>query len=157
MELQRLPTKMFSKLRELSLAKEQEDGVRQFYLQTDINRAKIGILLFILPIVAFIFNDYQFFRLSLEFYGLASLRIGLLVGSILAWMHLGKIKNYPSYDRTILISALALMIGGGIINATRPQNFIVQVIVSCISVFIIYLVIPVDIISVLNSIYSNNR
>ncbi len=133
---------MFSKLREGFLAKEQEEGVRQFYLQTDINRAKIGILLFTIPIAAFVFNDYQFFSLSLEFYGLALLRIGLSMGSIYAWIHLGKIKNYREYDRTILISAFALMIGGGIINATRPQNFIVQVIVACISVFIIYLVIP---------------
>jgi signal transduction histidine kinase len=133
---------MFRKFRELSLAKEQEEGVRQFYLQTDINRAKIGILLFIIPVAAFIFNDYQFFRVSLEFYGLVLLRIGLLACSILAWIQLGKIKNYRSYDRTILLSAIALMIGAGIINATRPQNFIVQVIVSCISVFIVYLVIP---------------
>jgi signal transduction histidine kinase len=133
---------MFSKLREVILAKEQEDGVRQFYLPMDINRARIGILLFTIPVAAFVFNDYQFFSLSLEFYSLALLRIILLMGSVYAWIYLGRTRNYRAYDRTILLSAFTLMIGGGIINATRPQNFIVQVIVTCISVFIIYLVIP---------------
>jgi signal transduction histidine kinase len=55
---------------------------------------------------------------------------------------LGKVKSWRSYEKTISLGILAIMIGGGFINMTRPQNFIVQVIITGMSIFIIYLVIP---------------
>jgi hypothetical protein len=133
---------MFNKLRSSRLNKKQEDKCRQFYLQADINQAKIGILLFTIPFGALVFNGYWFLGLSWGFYGLAALRFSLLLGCVLLFINLPKVKDYRKYDRIITLGAFGLMIGGGILNATRPQHFLVQVIIASISVFVLYLVIP---------------
>ncbi len=132
---------MLNKLQPFKLTSAQEDSYRQFFLHTDINQAKLGILLFTIPLVGFMVNDYTFLGLTLQFYGLAALRIGLLCASVLTFMYLGKVKNYRIYDKTVFAFIFVLMVGGGIINATRPQNFIVHAIVVSISVFVIYLVL----------------
>jgi hypothetical protein len=54
------------------------DRYRQSCLATDIKQAKLGVLLLILPIVVFIFNDYLFFALTMEFYVLTALRLGFI-------------------------------------------------------------------------------
>ena len=133
---------MLNKLRSSRLTREQEDISRQFYLQADINQAKIGILLFTIPFGALVFNDYWFLGLSWGFCGLAALRFSLLLGCVLLFINLPKVKDYRKYDRIVTLGALGLMIGGGILNATRPQHFLVQVIIASISVFVLYLVIP---------------
>jgi signal transduction histidine kinase len=72
---------------------------------------------------------------------LAALRFSLLLGCVVLFINLPKVKDYRTYDWIVTLGALVLMIGDGIINATRPQHFLVQVITS-ISVFVLYLVIP---------------
>jgi signal transduction histidine kinase len=128
--------------RKLKLTKEQEEGCRQHYLPTDINQAKLGVLLLVFPFVAFIYNDYRFLNFSWEFFATVALRIIILSCIVFVFVKLGKVKNYRSYDRIVTFSCLAIMIVSGFINATRPQNYIVQIIATGISVFILYLVIP---------------
>ncbi len=118
------------------------DSFRQFYLKSDITQARIGILLFAIPLTALIFNDYFFASSSLEFYGLASLRFSLLAILFFEFFYLRKISDYRHYDKVISAATLAFIIGGGIINATRPQNFVVQTIMTDIAIFMLYLVIP---------------
>jgi signal transduction histidine kinase len=131
------------KLRQLKLNGKQEEGdCRQFYLPTDKNQAKIGVLLVTIPILCFIFNDFQLLTVPWQLWGIVALRVGLSVLSLVIFWYLGKIGNYRSYDKIITLWAIVMMVGGAIINMTRPQNFIAQVILSCISVFIFYLVIP---------------
>jgi signal transduction histidine kinase len=133
---------MFGKLRSPKLSRVQEEGCRQFYLHTDISRAKLGLLLFAIPVTAFVFNDYEFFKLTWAFFGVVALRLCLLAGAGLMFIHLSKVNNYRSYDRTVFFGSILLLIGGGVINATRPQNFIVQVIITGMTVFVWYLVVP---------------
>jgi signal transduction histidine kinase len=57
-------------------------------------------------------------------------------------MQIGKVKNYGQYDRSITAYSLIVLICSGIINATRPQNFIVQVIITIIALFVICLITP---------------
>lgn len=39
----------------------EEEGYRKYYLNADISQSKLGILLFAVPIIGFVFNDYLFF------------------------------------------------------------------------------------------------
>jgi hypothetical protein len=46
-------------------------GVSEFYIDGDITRAKIAMILFAIPVAGFIFTDYQFFNWSLDFFSLS--------------------------------------------------------------------------------------
>jgi signal transduction histidine kinase len=132
---------MFSKM-SVELTSEQEDSYRQFHLRTDVKQARLGILLFAVPLASLVFNDYHFLGLSSEFYGIAALRFGLLVYTVLVFIQIGKAASYKSYDRSITVYSFVLMVCSGIINATRPTNYIVQVLFTCIAVFVVCLITP---------------
>ena len=51
----------------------EEKGYREFYLQADIKQSKLAMMLFAIPIIGFIFNDYVFFGLSNMFYAIISI------------------------------------------------------------------------------------
>ena len=119
-----------------------EQNYRNYYLQSDIKQYKKAMLLFALPILGFIFNDYVFFGLSSMFFGLAIIRFFLLffIGFVL--VYIGKVRTYRSYDLIIFIFTLSLIIGGGIINMTRPENFVLHSFVTIISLFVLFLIVP---------------
>ena len=120
----------------------QEQAFRSLYLNQDINLARKAMILFVIPLLGFLVNDYIFFGLSEVFISLALLRSLLLILIGLEIVYIGKVKNPQSYDTFIFLGSLALIIGGGIINVTRPQFFILHSIVTIVSLLIIYLVIP---------------
>ena len=132
---------MFGRL-QLELTGDQEAKYRDFHLSKDIKQARIAILLFAVPLIAFAFNDYQFFGLSQEFYVLVVLRLGVLLYTVFLLIQIGKVTSYKSYDRSITAYTLIVLICSGIINATRPQNFIAQVIITIIALFVICMVAP---------------
>ncbi len=134
---------MIDKLSGFRLSESHEDEFRRFSLQSDVKQAKLGILMFLIPLAAFVLNDFRFFGVSPELFGLVALRIGLLCCVTFVFIFVSKIKNYHSYDNAIFWCALILMIGGGIINSSRPQNFMVQAIITIVSVFVLYLVLPI--------------
>ena len=91
---------MFGRL-QLELSGDQEDKYREFHLRKDIKQARIAILLFAVPLFGFAFNDYQFFGLSSEFFGIVALRLGLLFYTVYELIQIGKVKSYRNYDRSI--------------------------------------------------------
>lgn len=121
---------------------EDEKGYREFYFEADVKQSKLALVLFTVPIAGFFFNDYLFFGLSNVFYELISLRLALLTLIILEFFYVGKVKSYKTYDKIIFGGSLAIAIGGGIINITRPSNYALASILTIISVFVIYLVVP---------------
>ncbi len=133
---------LYAKLQQLLLDSKEGDACRQFFLPTDINQARVGILLVAIPLVSFIVNDYQFLGLSWAFYGAAALRFSFVLCSAYEFIRIDNLKNYRSYDKTVTLGSFFIMMGGALINMTRPPNFITQVIVASIFVFIVYLVIP---------------
>jgi signal transduction histidine kinase len=133
---------MKEKLVGFDLSVAQEDDFRRFSLKSDVKQAKFGILMFLIPLAAFVLNDFRFFGVSSELFGLVALRVGLLCCITFEFIFISKVKSYQSYDRAIFWGSFVLMIGGGIINSSRPQNFMVQAIITIVSVFVIYLVIP---------------
>ena len=120
----------------------ETEKYREQALATDIKQARLGILLLIIPLVLFLFNDFQFFGLSTEFYSLAFARVGFLILSVFLLAYLTKFKSYRSYEYAIFIWGLAGIILTTLINATRPQSFLFHIIQMIIIVFIAYLVIP---------------
>jgi len=127
---------------QLELPGNQEENYREFHIRKDIKQARLAILLFAVPLFVFAFNDYQFFGLSSEFYGLVALRFGLLFYTFFELIQIGKVKSYRAYDRSITAYALVVLICSGIINATRPQNSIVQVLITIIGLFVICMITP---------------
>ncbi|MGA2682656.1 MAG: ATP-binding protein [Candidatus Bathyarchaeia archaeon] len=133
---------MFGNQKLAAVKEGEEKGYREFYLQADIKQSKLAMVLFVIPIMGFIFNDYMFFSLSNMFFGIVSVRAALLFISGLELAFVGRVKSYRAYDKILFLAILALVIGGGVINATRPSNFIITSIISIISVFVLYLVVP---------------
>ncbi len=120
----------------------QEISYQELYLKADISQSKLAMLLFSVPIVGFVFNDYMFFGVSTLFYAMISIRITLLCGLLLEFTQIEKVKSYLSYDKIIFFSTLAILIGGGVINATRSGNAIITSIITIVSIFVLYLVVP---------------
>jgi signal transduction histidine kinase len=119
-----------------------EQDYRNYYLKSDINQSRKSALLFALPILGFIINDYLFFGFSSLFLGLLIIRAFLLSVTGIEVAQIERVKNPRSYDLLIFWTTLTLIIGGGIINITRPENFILHSIVTIISLFVLYLVVP---------------
>jgi len=125
-----------------NISPEQEDAFRNDSLPTDIKLARIGILLIFIPILIYVFNDYQFFGSSPEFLGLAALRVGLGIYSIALLYYLAKVRDYRTYDKSLTAWLSVAIAFNLIINLTRPENFVVPVIVVAVFVFIIFLILP---------------
>lgn len=125
-----------------NLRTENEAREREFYLKEDINQSKLAMILFAIPLAGFIFNDYLFFGISNMFYGLIFIRLALLSATGVELIYIGRVKSYRSYDKIIFVTVLAMIMGGGIINATRPSNIAITCIITIVSVFVLYLVVP---------------
>jgi signal transduction histidine kinase len=125
-----------------NLGTNNEAQEREFYLKEDINQSKLAMILFAIPLAGFIFNDYMFFGTSNMFYGLIGIRLTLLSATGLELTYVGRVKSYRNYDKIIFATVLAMIIGGGIINATRPSDIVITCIITIVSVFVLYLVVP---------------
>jgi len=68
--------------------------------------------------------------------------LGVLFYTVFVLIQIGKETSYRKYDRSVTAFTLIVLICSGIINATRPQNFIAQVIITIIALFVICMVAP---------------
>jgi PAS domain S-box-containing protein len=126
----------------LGLTPEQENDYRQTSLPIDVKQARIGTLLILVPILIYVFSDYQFFGNSLEFYALAAMRASLAIYGWWLLSYLARVRDRLSYDRSVTAWLAVAIVVNLAINFTRPENYVVHVIVVAVFVFIIYLVIP---------------
>ncbi len=120
----------------------QEDDIGQYNLSNDISRARLGLLLLVIPITLLIFVDFSMFNLDWIFYALAGMRTGLLIYTIFHILNLKKVKKYASYTKAMFTYALILITSNLIVNATEPSNFVAQSIIVMLLVFVFYLAIP---------------
>lgn len=88
-----------------------DESYREFYLQADIKQSKLAMVLFAIPLIGFVFNDYMFFGLSNMFYGVISVRVALLFITGLELSFIGKVKSYRTYDKILVFAILAMIIG----------------------------------------------
>ena len=140
-ELAKEISELFSKL-QLELIGDQEGKYGEVHLHKDIKQPRIAILLFAVALVGFSFNDYQFFGLSSEFYGLFALRLSILFYTFFELIQIGKVRSYRNYDLSITAYTLVVLICSGIINATRSQSFVIQVVITIIALFVICMLVP---------------
>jgi signal transduction histidine kinase len=125
------------------LRKNQNNSAsREYYLKQDITQSRRVSLLLILPFVGFVVNDYLFLGFSYLFYFLVAVRIASVLVVILIWVKLGMANSCRAYDKVMFWGLLASIICGGIINISRPDNFVLHSIITLVSVFGIYLVFP---------------
>lgn len=113
---------MLHEVRSFGLSAEQERSFRQYSLPSDIRQARIGILLIFVPIMVYVFNDYQFFGDSAGFYWLAILRTGLGIYSVGLLYILVRSADHLSYDKSITAWLTVSMVVNLIINLTRPRT-----------------------------------
>ncbi len=122
-------------------SKEQEEACRKFYLSSDINQARWGLAFFFLPVLAFLFNDYIIFGVSLQLACLAAIRVTMIITSLIVVVKIKKATSPISYDRLLFFVSSVLLVCGGILHFFRPENFLAHAIVTCTSIFVVYLVV----------------
>lgn len=133
---------MLRKWLTFGLTPEQENRYRSVHLPDDLSQAKMGIWLVFCAFAGFVFVDYKLFRWSWPFYSLTALRVVFLIFTLWMLHFVRKVKSYRSYDRGEFIWGLAVISTTFAIISTRPQAFIVHVIVVIVAIFITLLVIP---------------
>ena len=121
---------------------ENKEEYRHLFLEPDISQAKIVVFFIAVAIALFTIGDYLFLGISLTFFALVALRLGLISYSVLLIRHLGQLKNYRSYDLSIFAYLLLVVFSVLLINLTRPENFYFHIIIIDMAVFIFYLVMP---------------
>jgi hypothetical protein len=120
---------------------DTHNNYRQFFLASDVSQARIVVFVLALIVALYTISDYLYFGLALAFYGLMVLRIGLIGYCAFHFMHIRRVKNYRSYDTSTFAYFLVIAIGILLVNATRPENFLPQIVVIDAAIFIFYLVI----------------
>ncbi len=123
-------------------SKEQEEAYRKFSLPANINQARWGMTFFFLPILFFLINDYIIFGASLQLAALTTVRIIMITTALLAIIKIKNVTNPVSYDRFLFFASAIMLFFGGILHFSRPENFLAHAIVTSISIFAIYLVVP---------------
>ena len=111
-------------------------------LQIDIKQASIGVFLVILPLILFVFTDYEFHGASTEFIWLVVFRAGVVLYCLLQITIMTRLSDYRAYHRSITTWALVIVAFNLIVNLTQPESLIIHSIVVGIMVFVLYLVIP---------------
>ncbi len=118
-----------------------ESRRRQFYLKEDIKYARLGVVLASVPLVAFVYNDYQFFGTSDLFFAFVSARLAFLVAAVFMFAYIGRVNDYRLYDRIVFSWSMLGMCVITFIDATRPSNFLFHVIIVIMIIFLLYLVV----------------
>jgi hypothetical protein len=114
----------FSRLLDHNNAYSKETALRDYFLKNDIRQTRKVILLLTIPFLAFIVNDYMFYGFTAIFWLLCSLRFVLVFLIGLSWLKLGTVNNHKTYDKIMFSIILAAILIGGVINSTRPDNFV---------------------------------
>ncbi len=138
---------MSYKAPDIACSKINEDDFRGYYLKNDSVQARIGIALFMAPAALFIFKDFDFFGLSLMFYGLIALRICLISTCLWLIYKLGRIESYQKYDKYLFVAGLAVIAITALINLSRPSDYYLFMILDMSVIAIIYTIIPTKLVN----------
>ncbi len=140
-----MPLKQFwSQIKTVWRRASAENGknCRETYLDADIAQVRVIIIVVAVLIGVFVVNDYLFLGFNVTFYELLVLRVVLIVYAALQLMYLSNLKDFKLYDKSLFIYLLVLVFGILLINLTRPENFVTDIIIVDIAVLVFYLIIP---------------
>jgi len=135
-------SKIHKKWLSVSLPEKQENRLRQRYLKEDISQAITGIIILLIPLVAFVINDYQLFHNSPMFFSLAALRAFLVITSVCFIIYLKHIKRHQTFDMLLFIWALFGIVAVMTINLTRIQYSTMYGLIDSTFILVFYLLIP---------------
>jgi signal transduction histidine kinase len=126
----------------LSIKKDTETLYRQFYFKNDINITR-NVIAFISLIIGFYtISDFLIFQVSWIFFGLVAIRISLISFSFLIIRYFSNLHDHKLYDKACIFWMTTISIGVLAINASRPENFLPQIVILDIGVLVAYLIIP---------------
>jgi diguanylate cyclase (GGDEF)-like protein len=111
-------------------------------LKQDARQAAFGILLLLIPILLFVYNDYLFFGFTSTLYYIVVVRVVFTLVSIATVVLLHRIKSPETYDRIILSWAIMGTLVLFLIQATRPAGFVPSFFADIIIIVTFYIVIP---------------
>ena len=126
----------------LSIKKDTETLYRQFYFNNDVNVTRNVIAFISLILGLFIISDFLLFNFTLIFFFLLAIRIGLIFLGTFIMKYISSLRDYVLYDKACIFWMTTLSIGILAINASRPQNFLPQIIILDVGVLVAYLIIP---------------
>ena len=121
---------------------DSNDECRRFFFASDISQTRVVIVLLALAIALFAISDFLILGLSLTFFALVALRLGLVAYSGFQFMYVKRARNYRAYDKSTVVYLLTVVAGILIVNLTRPENFLPHIIVIDVAVFVFYLALP---------------
>jgi signal transduction histidine kinase len=132
------------KFRQIWAATSQENNrdYRESYLASDTSQVRLIIFFVILLLVGFILGDYLFLGFSFLFTVILLLRLFLIVYSALQIRYLWRVQDFRAYDKSVFIYMLVLFLGILIVDASRPENFAIHIIIVNTAVFVCYLIVP---------------
>jgi len=128
----------FNTIKALFNSAELEHSYRQYYLDNDKRQAIITIILFTIPITIFSYSDYQFFGFTTQFYKLITVRILMILFSLISLFILLRLKQEKGFDAIIfgwvfLICTFVLYVA-----STRPSDYFFHLVVDIPVLFAIY-------------------
>ena len=95
-----------------------------------------------LSIGALTVGDYIYLGFTPLLYALLTLRVILIIYSLSIARYLNRVKDHKTYDKSLFAYTLILVVGVLFINLTRPENFVVHIIIVDMMVLVFYLVLP---------------
>ena len=126
----------------ISINKDNENPFRQFYFHSDIVVSRNVVAFISLIIGLFTISDFLFFDFSLAFFILLVIRIGLIFFSLFIVKYIVGLSDFRLYDKACLFWMIIVSLGILAIDASRPQNFLTQVVIVDIGILVAYLIIP---------------
>lgn len=133
---------MPSRLKGLSFPKVPTERYRNHYLKDDVTRSTIGILLIMVPLVAFVTNDYRLFGTDFPFYGLVALRAVILISGIGLLFYLRRIRSFRLYDGLLSGWGFIALTGTMLINLSRPPDTITNALFDVVDILALYVMFP---------------
>jgi signal transduction histidine kinase len=124
------------------IPKNKRTEYRQFFFQSDLAQSLIVLKLLTVSIALFGFSDYLLLDLSAIFFVVITVRLLIVLLSVLVIIKIKGTKNFQSYDRWLFAYLLIFILFSLFINITRLQDFAVQAVILAVSIFAFYLAIP---------------
>jgi signal transduction histidine kinase len=119
-----------------------ERSYRLQALPPDIKQAIGGIIIFLIPSVLFLINDYIILGIQPVFFFVLAFRLAFLVFGCFVLYFLKRVKDPAQYDRLVFQFALWGVALITFINYTRPVAYTGHTYVDIIILLIVYLGIP---------------
>ena len=126
----------------LSIEKDTDTLIEQFYFKNDINVTRNVIAFISLVLGLFTISDFLIFQFSSIFLVLVAIRFSLIFFSVLILRYFSRLHDFKLYDELCLVWMTTISLGILAINASRPQNFLPQIIILDVGILVAYLIIP---------------